>query len=305
MGFFDNIKKQLKNRDLIVRLIIINVIVFLVLRIISLFYFAGGGGYSPIVMQAIFFREVISWLAVPADFQQLTARPWTLITYMFTQYDLMHILFNMLIFYWFGRLFQQFIGKKDLLSTYLLGGLFGALFFIIAYNIFPVFNPELPGAQAIGASASVMAIVFAVSLYAPDFTIHLLFIGRVKLKYIALFYLAMDLLFMFDGNAGGHIAHLGGACYGALFTVMIKRGMNTGSWLNNFQAWVNSAFSGKPRRRMRVKHKKPMTDMEWNEMKNKKQERIDDILDKVSKTGYNSLTKEEKEILFGAGKQNN
>ena len=163
------------------------------------------------------------WLAVPADLGSLIYKPWTLITYMFLHYDFLHILFNMLWLFWFGQLFMQFIIPKRMLSVYLLGGLSGALLYIIAFNLIPAFQPSVPVSIALGASASVYAVVVAVCAYIPDYSMGLLLIGRVKLKYIAIVVVVIDILSISQGNAGGHIAHLGGALFVILVCYKAKK----------------------------------------------------------------------------------
>ena len=150
---------------------------------------------------------------LPASPELLLFRPWTLFTYMFTHFDFLHILFNMLWLYWFGGLFLNFFNERQLGGLYILGGLAGAILFVLAYNIFPYFQNVASFSYLMGASASVMAIVFAVSFYRKDLEINLFLIGRIKLIYLAIFTLVIDLLAMTSDNAGGHIAHIGGAFF--------------------------------------------------------------------------------------------
>ncbi|MFO8236053.1 MAG: rhomboid family intramembrane serine protease [Bacteroidales bacterium] len=284
------IKDNFKKGNSLIKLIYINLAVFLVIKLIQVIAFLFGfSGISSLF---------IPWLAVPADVEVLLTRPWTLFTYMFLHEQFFHILFNLLWLYIFGRIFLMYLNEKRLLSLYLTGGLAGAALYIIAFNIFPAFTDMVPHAIALGASASVMAIVIATAVYAPDFTIHLLFLGPVKLKYIAIVSIALDILSIAGSNAGGHIAHLGGALFGYLYIAQYRKGKNLTYGFDRFMDSVFSLFKPKPK--IRVTYKKPKTDIEYNKEKVKKQERINKILDKISKHGYESLTKEEKELLFRA-----
>jgi hypothetical protein len=219
---------------------------------------------------------------------------------MFLQEDFFHILFNLIMLYFGGLLFIEYLGEKRLLWSYLAGGIVGALFFLVAFNVFPAFEPVKGISVALGASASVLAIIIAVATYVPDYTVQLLFIGRVKLKYLAIIFVVIDLLSIPSGNPGGHIAHLGGAFWGFLYALMLRNGTDLYRFLN---------FSGfsMPRRKSftteNTENKRPYSDDEYNARKQKTQAKIDEILDKISKSGYSSLTKEEKELLFKTSKK--
>ncbi|MHC1707286.1 MAG: rhomboid family intramembrane serine protease [Bacteroidales bacterium] len=280
-----------RQRSVITNLILINVAVFIGLNIIELFFWLFK--MTP-VMNDRPISFPVYWLSVPADLLQLMVKPWSLITYMFTHQDLFHILFNMITLYFGGKIFLSLLNEKKLISTYLIGGISGALFFILAYNIFPVFGDSVPFALAIGASASVLAILIAAATYAPDYYIFLMFIGRIKLKYIALALIIIDVLSISRSNPGGHIAHLGGAAWGFIY---VRYLLNKG-WKGNF-----SAFWPKKRTFRKKTVNRNISDEEYNARKNENQKQIDQILDKISKFGYDGLTKEEKEILFKAGKK--
>jgi len=287
MGIADELKQSFKSGNTLIKLLYINIAVFLAVKIIGVIFF---------LLSAEQTFSIANWFAVPADFSNLILKPWTIFTYMFLHVDFFHILFNMLWLYWFGVLFLSYFDEKKLLSLYLTGGLAGAALYILAFNIFPAFSEVLPVSFALGASASVIAIVIAVSVYAPDHTIHLLFLGPVKLKYIALVTIAIDVLSIASSNAGGHIAHLGGALYGYLFVQQYKKGKNINKGFDRFMDKLFSLFKPKPK--FKVTYKRPMTDIEYNKEKIKKQKDVDQILDKIAKSGYDSLTKKEKEILF-------
>ncbi len=295
MSIFDEIKNSFKSGNSLLKLIYINLAVFLAVKIISVFFFLASTSQS---------FSLVRWLAVPADLHNLLYRPWTIFTYMFLHEGFLHILFNMLWLYWFGQIFLSYFDDKKLLSVYLVGGLSGAALYILSFNIFPVFEQITPVSFALGASASVIAIVIATSVYAPDYKINLMFIGPVALKYIALVTIVLDVLSIASSNAGGHIAHLGGALFGYLYIVQLKKGKNITRGFDRFMDKIFSIF--KPRPKIKVTYKRPMTDrerdIEFNKAQAAKQESIDKILDKIAKSGYNSLTKKEKEILFQNGK---
>lgn len=298
MAFIDEIKKMYRTGNIVIKLIFINAAVFLIVGILGLFSFLFPGASGD--------PDIIKWLAVPADLKLLLYRPWTVISYMFLHQDFLHILFNMLWLFWFGKIFLEFMTSKQMLNVYIIGGISGAILYILAFNVFPVFKPVLPVSYALGASASVYAIVVAISAFAPNYSITLMFIGRVKIKYIAIFVIVLDVLSIPRGNAGGHIAHLGGALFGYLFAVQIKKKTDITSGFSNFMDCLASWFKSKPKMRVtenKFKKKKPSTDHEYNQQKAANQEEMDRILGKISKSGYDSLTKKEKEILFKMSKK--
>jgi membrane associated rhomboid family serine protease len=246
----------------------------------------------------------VKYLMVPSRPDVLLSRPWTLVTYMFTHFGFMHILFNMLVLYWFGRIFLQYLTGRQLLTTYLIGGLAGAFLYLIFLNGFPGLRIPL-GATMLGASAAIMAIVVAISAYAPDYTLNLLFIGPVKLKYIALFYVVLDVLMIASDNAGGNISHLGGAMYGFWFTSQYKKGRDPGKWLNRLLDFIFNLFRRRPKLNVTYRKNAPhISDFDYNKNKIAQQKEIDRILDKIARAGYESLTKQEKEILFSMSDKN-
>jgi membrane associated rhomboid family serine protease len=237
---------------------------------------------------------------VPADISKLIIKPWTLFTYMFLHFNFLHILFNLIWLFLFGRIFLMYLSEKQLLSTYILGGLSGAVLFILFYNIFPGLRLYVEQSEMLGASAGVMAIAIAICFYVPNYAVYVPLIGPVKLKYIAIFFIVTDILQIASYNAGGHIAHLGGVIYGYLFVQQYRKGKDLGKGLNNILDSIATLFRIK-KKRMKVSYKRSardMSDMEYNKYKAQEQEEIDRILDKIDKSGYDSLTKKEKETLF-------
>lgn len=285
----EDLKKFFRNSSILPRLIIINVGIWVLIQV--LFLIGWAFNRSDLFME----QAVLEYLALPADLSTLLVRPWTLFTYMFLHTSFFHILFNMLWLYWLGKIFLQYLSQKQLLATYILGGLAGGLLYILTYNIFPVFADVLPQARALGASASVMAIVVAIAFWVPNFTIPLLFFGKVKLFYLALALFVIDFFMIRHGNAGGHIAHIGGAVYGFLFVYYMRKGRDMSKILPR----INLDYFLKKKKKPKVTYnKRPVSDDDYNRNRAKEQKEIDGILDKISRSGYESLTKHEKELLF-------
>jgi membrane associated rhomboid family serine protease len=288
MGIWDDIKKTFSNGSNLIKIIYLNIGVFLLLTITSAIGFLVTNPEIP--------EKALSLFSVPASFTALLTRPWTLITYMFVHKDIWHILFNMLWLYWFGHIFLEYLDQRKLVAVYLLGGLSGAFVYILSFNIFPAFAGVVNESVAIGASASVMAVVIAIAAYVPDYTVQLLILGRVKIKYMALGIFILTSVMDFSINSGGKLAHIGGAFFGYLYTINLRQGKDMGKGFNKIIDFIVTVF--KPRRNLKVTHKKTANEYEYNKIKTEHQALINKILDKISKGGYDSLTKEEKETLF-------
>lgn len=284
---------------MLVRLLYANIAVFLAIKLLALPFWL-------FQTQLSADQFALNWLAVPSDLTQLLFKPWTLLSYMFLHLGFFHLFSNMLWLFFLGQLFVQFLGEKKLWTVYISGGLAGAVLYILFFNIFPVFEEVAPISKALGASASVMAIVAAVGTYAPNYSIRLLFLGDVKLKYIAIFAFVLDVISISNANSGGHIAHIGGALLGFFFAREWRKGKDITAWVNTATAFVKAIFTFKKRSRMKVKYKKSNqqqrseTRYEYNSRKKEEQEQVDAILDKISRSGYDSLTKAEKDFLFRA-----
>lgn len=289
MNLWDEIKESFKEGSSLTRLIYINLGVFLMIRIINVFYFLGGTPFP-----------FLDWLALPADLGTLVSRPWTLLTYMFLHFDFLHILVNLLWLYWMGQIFLGYFDQGKLITIYLLGGISGGLFYVVGYNSFPIFAGLIDDSRLLGASASVIAIVTALAMHAPNHNIHLMFIGPVKMKYIALFSILMYVIGISTTNAGGNLAHLGGAFWGMIYILLLRREIDPGKVINHLLSGIKNIFSAKPK--VKISYRKPVDDLEYNRQKNKEKTRMNEILEKISKSGYDSLSKEEKEILFRMGK---
>jgi membrane associated rhomboid family serine protease len=295
MGIWDDIKSTFRNGSNLTRLIYINVAVFVSFTIVAVIAFLLN---NPVISD-----KALDIFSVPASLEALLLRPWTLITYMFTHKDVWHILFNMLWLYSFGRIFLEYLDGRKLVAVYLLGGLSGAFVYILSFNVFPAFTGVVSDSVAIGASASVMAIVIAIAAYVPDYTIQLFLFGRIKIKYLALAIFVLTSIMDFSVNSGGKLAQIGGAFFGYFYTINLRHGRDMGKGFNKILDFFVTLF--KPRKKLKVTHKKVATEYEYNKIKAEHQRLINNILDKISKGGYDSLTKEEKETLFKESQKKN
>lgn len=290
----DKLKHRYKHGSVLMRFIYINLAFFVIIKVVSLFT----------TLFNIYSFDLITLLGVPSGLNMLLKRVWTLFTYMFVHEQILHILFNMLWLYWFGKIFLQYFTGRVFGSLYVLGGLGGALLYIIAFNYIPYFA-SMERSWMIGASASVMAIVMATAFYRPEVRLNLLFIGSIKIVYIAIAAFIIDFLSLGNGvNEGGHVAHIGGALIGYLFAMQYKNGKDITAWVGKLIDWfVNLTKPRKKKSKMKVQYKRNETDMEYNERKKNEQADIDTILDKLKTSGYNGLSSEEKRKLFDASKK--
>ena len=297
-GIFDDLKQTFKQGNIVVRLIYINVAVYVLCTLLSVV----------LGLFAIPSVELLRHFYLPADLLQLLRRPWTPITYMFMHAGVWHLLGNMLWLYWFGRIFLYFFSAKHLRGLYVVGGLVGGLLYVVAYNLFPIFSSQLYNATLLGASASVLAIAIAAAVREPDYRINLMLVGPVRLKYFALFIVLFDALYVGSNNAGGHIAHLGGALAGWWFASGFSKGRDITHWVNVCIDAIGGLFvkrERKPRKpKMKVHSQNYRTaDYDYNARKKAQSDDVDRILEKLKKSGYSSLSDEEKRRLFEASKR--
>ena len=295
-NFISDLKNGFKRGSISLQFIYINVGVFVVTTLVSVF----------LMLFNLSNAGLFQVLELPAYVPNFLMQPWSLFTYMFLHADALHLLFNMLWLYWFGQLFLGIFSARHLRGLYILGGLCGGLLYMLAFNEFPYFQNYINGSWLLGASASVLAIVVATAVREPEYRVNFMFVGAVRLKYVALFMVITDLLFMTSGNGGGHIAHLGGALAGWWFAASLRKGHDVTKWINNVFDWVNGGF------RFKISARKPKmkatkggknADYDYNAQKKRQSEEIDRILDKLKKSGYSSLTTEEKKRLFDASKR--
>lgn len=287
----DWIKSHWRDADVVMRLIAVNVAVFLLIRLAAIV----------LMFTRVNIDEVLQWVMVPPGTFAMLARPWTLISYMFCHYEVMHLLFNMLWLYWFGRMFTYIATPKQLFALYIYGGVAGA----VLYAAMSVVAPWIGGGGLIGASAAIMAIVIATAVITPDVPVRMLFFGEVKLKWVAVVTVILFALGLTGDNAGGHAAHLGGVAMGAVYGVAFSRGRDLAQPFNRLADWLCSAVNrrggGAIPRAKRYHYqpsdrRKPSTELSSTATLDD----IDPILDKIKKSGYTSLTNEEKKKLFEA-----
>jgi len=289
MSFVDDLKNVFtRTGSGLTRIILINVLVFLLVNILGALIQLTESGHS-----------LIYWLALPGDAMLALKHFWTFITYMFLHEGLMHILFNMLWLYWLGKIFVEYVGSKRLVGVYLLGGISGGILYILTSMVFPIYfyNTFL-----LGASAGVMAVVVAIAILLPDYVIHLLFFGGVRLKYLALASFILTSILDISQNTGGKISHIGGAMFGMIFMLQYKNGNDITKHITNFLEWMQSLFSGRPK--IKISYRRKASDDDYHTNERAKQAKVDAILDKISKSGYEALTKEEKDFLFKASGRN-
>lgn len=282
-----------------IQLIIINVVMFVVFGVLMVIL--------EVAQFDSLWQSIHKQFAIPARLSEFITRPWTMLTYMFMHdlSGLLHILFNMLVLYWFGRLFVEYLGSDKLIALYLLGGIAGAAAYLLAYNTIPFFKgrAEEYAIVMVGASASINAIVVATATLLPNYTFFLLFFGPVRIKYIAAITVFLSFLGTVGTNAGGNIAHLGGALIGFVYMKQLQSGINWGGWITLTIEWFKDLFRAKPRVKVSYRKEGPTTTIKAQPGGKPSQDELDAILDKISAGGYESLTKEEKEKLFNASKK--
>ena len=287
-NLLQDIKNYFNNNMVLYRLVLINVVVFIGINFFDLFSFLFGWHFS-------LDRLMRSFFGLEAGISNFIWKPWTIFSYMFLHDDIFHILFNMLFLTWTGKLFSEYLGNQKLSATYFLGGICGGLFYMVAYQIFPAFANH-DQAILIGASAGVLAVFFAAATLLPNYTTQLLFIGNIKLKFLAII---MFLLYAFSipsGNAGGHIAHIGGALFGFVSIKFLQSGTDITKWFSKL-----FSFKSRSRKNMKVVYRSnENADEIYLNKQRMTQENLDRILDKINRSGFDSLTADEKEFLYKA-----
>ncbi|MCK5823817.1 MAG: rhomboid family intramembrane serine protease [Ichthyobacteriaceae bacterium] len=286
------LKHEFSKGTVLIKIIYLNVGVFVLSQVIDALLHLLGNNYS--ISNELF--------SLPADIE-LLFQPWTILTYSVFHSGLGHIFFNMVILYLGGQIFLQYLSQKQFLSVYVLGVIVGGIFFVLGINLFPVFDNPIASYSLIGASAGVMAVLISIATYVPNYSLKLFLVGNVKLWQLALFFLFLDFLNINNGNEGGHLSHLGGAFIGYIYSKQLQKHTDIGLWVGNLLDKISSLFSKNRSPFQKVyKNKVPRNDYNFNMSKRDKEAQVDGILDKISKSGYDSLSSEEKDFLFKAGK---
>ncbi len=300
-GLLDEFKNAFNRPDNgLMQIILINLAVFVVLIVLRVLLTLTGGGGA--------YNAMMHWLMLPSSVPEFLTRPWTLVTYFFLHERFFHILFNLLFLYWFGKIIKEFLGGSKVVNLYVLGGLAGGVFYILIYNTIPFFAERVDTSMMLGASAGVFAVVVGAATFMPNYTIFMMFIGPVKIKYIALFYVILAFAQSTGQNAGGELAHLGGAALGFVYIRQLQNGTDLGKWIQSFLLFIKSFFVRQPKVKVSYRkdpktRKRPSTSSSAQKSTtDTSQEEIDAILDKISQSGYESLTKGEKQKLFDASK---
>lgn len=268
----------------VIQLILINVVVFVVMGTIFVF--------SKLFGNETIYNFLLANIYLPGYIEPFLHKPWTLITYFFAHSGPFHILFNLLALYWFGRIIHEYLGNRRLINLYILGGIFGGLLYLLACNTIPFFIEKGP-MVLVGASASVIAIMVAAAVLLPDYSFYLVFLGPVKIKYIVGVLIFLYFLGSVGNNAGGNVAHLGGAFLGFIYVRQLKSGRDLGRPIN----WMAKQLRNLRRPHLKVSYR------DRGNTSDVTQKEIDIILDKISRSGYNSLSKEEKDKLYKASQK--
>ncbi|MEN2283321.1 rhomboid family intramembrane serine protease [Algoriphagus sp. SE2] len=306
-NFWENLRNAFRHdNNSLFKLIAINILVFMVLLVSRVILTITGFGDL--------YSAGVSKFMMPASLPKLITQPWSILSYMFMHEGIFHILFNMLFLYWFGQLVHQFLGSRKLANLYILGGLSGALFYVLIYNLAPYFRGSIDSSLMLGASAGVFAIVVGAATLSPNTSFFLLLLGPVKIKYIAIFYVVLSFANSAGANAGGELAHLGGALIGYLYIVQLRNGTDWGVPIQKVGLFFENFFRKK--QGVNVSYRRPKTSSSFKPFSKSStsskpadkgavssQEEIDLILDKIAEKGYEALSKEEKRKLFEFSKK--
>jgi membrane associated rhomboid family serine protease len=270
----DTLKYNWKNSGILLQLILINVIIFI-----------------PLNISHAFNGSLHEYFALKLNFSELILKPWTLITCLFSHEQLGHIFSNMILLYMMGRIFLVVTGFthwSKLTFIYLMGGLAGNFMLLISYWLFPQFFSSV---EALGASAGVLAITLTVGIFCPEYVVHLIFLGEVKLKWVVAVLFLLSTFIDFQVNTGGKISHFGGAIFGAIYGYQLKKGNDISSWFTN----IFNNLKSKPKLKV-VHHQKKQTS-QYNNSETENEKTLNRLLDKINRSGYEGLSKEEKETL--------
>lgn len=289
----------LRSSNSLNHLLALNIIVFVLMElifVISAMFLTGQEWYE----------NFTHYLSFPSSFVEILYRPWSIITYQFVHSGFWHLFLNMLTLFFAGRIFREFLGDKKLVSVYILGGVAGAILYSIAYNVIPAYSSLSDLSVVIGASGSIMAVLAATGALLPNYTVMLILIGPVKLIYVVAALVLFNILSLAGPNAGGMVTHIGGVIFGFAYIRLLQSGNDIGAWLTNFLGYLKSfSFSTRSKPKLSYYNPEPLRTTKSKNPSGEKttQEQIDIILDKIARSGYDSLSQKEKDILFKASKE--
>lgn len=304
-GLFEDFRNEFnKPNNTLVQLILINIVVFLVLLLTKIGLTMG--------QNLTVYYTIREQVMMPGGLQDFLHKPWTVFTYFFTHDEIFHILYNMLFLYWFGRLIDEYLGNRRLIGLYIMGGLAGGFLYLAMYNLVPYFQNQADSARMLGASAAAFSVAVGAATLLPNYTFHLLFFGAVRIKYIVFFFIILSVAQSAGSNAGGNLAHLGGALMGFCYVKLLQNGTDLGRPIN----WIADSWNNllKPKPAVKVSYRQrssastqagPYSSASSSSsISTPDQDEVDTILDKISRSGYESLTREEKQKLFRASQRN-
>ena len=292
MTILDQLKYQFKSGGVYIRIIYINVFIFLLFLIL-------GNFFALMKWNPASLNNFDDYFSFNSSFMVFLKRPWTIFTYMFLHGSFWHLFNNMLIYFFTAKMYEDLMGKKAAINTYIIGGFCGAILYLITHNLFPLFR-EMGDIPMLGASAAVMAVFVGLATYTPNFEVMLFGIIRVKMKYLAMVWVAFDIVGLSNSDGIAHFAHLGGALWGYFYVSNFKKGKDIAYWFDNI---VKTISGLNKKRKIKIVYKKKSEEKKARPSNSKnRQEKVDEILDKIKLSGYESLTKEEKDYLFDASK---
>ena len=282
MRVINNIQNRFQQANIVEKFIMINLSVFIIVFLLNTLGF---------LFQAR--TSFVNWFILPATFDALLTKPWTLISFGFIHLDFLHLLMNLISLYFIGNLFIDYFTSKQFISFYILGTFFGGLLFMISYNLFPAFRSDVSNSSLLGASAGVSAIFIGIATYIPNYQFKIPLIGFIKLWHLAAIWIVLDIIQIPAGNAGGHLAHLGGALFGFLYVNQARSNKTT--------IWDTLKVFFSKKSPLKTVHKTKNTAPRKKANTTYKQQKINAILEKISKSGYETLSQEEKDFLFKQG----
>jgi membrane associated rhomboid family serine protease len=301
----DSYRKRMnlgQDGNALVQLIIINAVIFVIFKFIYVIYLLMS------LQTTAFYNNIFNWFVFPASLEKFGSRPWSLITYMFTDFRVLRFISNMFWLWGFGYILQDLTGNRKLAPIYIFGGVAGAALYMLCYYIFPKMQVQLPTALLIGANPSIMAVAIATTTVAPDYRIFPMINGGIPLWVLTLIFILVSFSSISYGDSGGYFANIGGAAMGFLFIYQIRKGTDWSIWLNQFFDWCNDLFNPNKKKKKKASTRDEFFynvsgTQPYKKIPNITQKRIDDILDKINQQGYRFLTDEEKDILKRAAEE--